>query len=84
LASSAKRRGKSTTIKLLMGLIFPTAGTARILGRPDQRREMHKDIGYLPEQAVLLRYLTASGVLGLFCQIHDLTAADRKERVSGC
>src|SRR6059036_3890273 len=73
--------GKSTTIKLLMGLIFPTAGTARILGRPISDVEMHKDIGYLPEQPYFYDYLTAAEVLDYFARFHDLTAADRKERV---
>ncbi len=73
--------GKSTTIKLLMGLIFPTAGGARILGRPISDVGMHKDIGYLPEQPYFYDYLTAAEVLDYFARFHDLTAADRKERV---
>ncbi len=73
--------GKSTTIKLLMGLIFPTAGSARILGRPISDVEMHKDIGYLPEQPYFYDYLTAAEVLDYFARFHDLRAADRKERV---
>jgi len=73
--------GKSTTIKLLMGLIFPTAGTARILGKPISDVGMHKDIGYLPEQPYFYDYLTAAEVLDYFARFHDLTAADRKERV---
>src|SRR5436309_6115502 len=73
--------GKSTTIKLLMRLIFPTAGSARILGRPISDVEMHKDIGYLPEQPYFYDYLTAAEVLDYFARFHNLTAADRKERV---
>jgi len=73
--------GKSTTIKLLMRLIFPTAGTARILGRPISDIGMHKDIGYLPEQPYFYDYLTAAEVLDYFARFHDLSAADRHERV---
>src|SRR6266404_4068281 len=73
--------GKSTTIKLLMSLIFPTAGTARILGKPISDVGMHKDIGYLPEQPYFYDYLTAAEVLDYFARFHDLTAADRKDRV---
>src|SRR5438132_10090313 len=73
--------GKSTAIKLLMGLIFPTAGTARILGRPISDVRMHRDIGYLPEQPYFYDYLTAAEVLDYFARFHDLTAADRKDRV---
>lgn len=74
--------GKSTTIKLLVGLIFPEAGTARILGKPITDIEMHRDIGYLPEQPYFYDYLTATEVLDYFARFHDLTAADRKERVA--
>src|SRR5213594_2427233 len=73
--------GKSTTIKLLMSLIFPTAGSARMLGKPVSDIEMHRDIGYLPEQPYFYDYLTASELLDYFARIHDLTAAERKERV---
>lgn len=73
--------GKSTTIKLLMGLIFPTAGSARILGKPISDVEMHRDIGYLPEQPYFYDYLTAAELLDYFARFHDLAAADRKERV---
>src|SRR6266487_1447839 len=73
--------GKSTTIKLLMGLIFPTAGSARILGKPISDVEMHRDVGYLPEQPYFYDYLTAAELLDYFARFHDLTAADRRERV---
>src|SRR6202451_3389693 len=74
--------GKSTTIKLLVGLIFPTAGSARILGRPSSDIEMHRDIGYLPEQPYFYDYLTAAELLDYFARFHDLTAAERRERVA--
>jgi ABC-2 type transport system ATP-binding protein len=73
--------GKSTTIKLLVGLIFPTAGTARILGKPISDVEMHRDIGYLPEQPYFYDYLTAAELLDYFARIHELSASDRRERV---
>ena len=73
--------GKSTTIKLLVGLIFPTSGTARILGKPISDIEMHRDIGYMPEQPYFYDYLTAAELLDYFARFHDLTAADRRERV---
>ena len=74
--------GKSTTIKLLVGLIFPDAGSACILGKPISDIEMHRDIGYLPEQPYFYDYLTAAEVLDYFARFHDLTATDRVERVA--
>src|SRR5882724_8768846 len=73
--------GKSTTIKLLMRLIFPTAGTARILGKSIDDVSMHGSIGYLPEQPYFYEYLTAYEVLDYFAKFHGLTANDRKARV---
>jgi ABC-2 type transport system ATP-binding protein len=73
--------GKSTTIKLLMRLIFPTAGSARILGKPISDIAMHRDIGYLPEQPYFYDYLTGAEALDYFARFHDFTAAQRRERV---
>jgi len=73
--------GKSTTIKLLLRLIFPTAGSARILGKPIGDIDMHRDIGYLPEQPYFYDYLTAEELLDYLARFHDLTAADRKARI---
>jgi ABC-2 type transport system ATP-binding protein len=73
--------GKSTTIKLLMRLIFPTAGSARILGKPINDISMHRYIGYLPEQPYFYDYLTAAEVLDYFARFHDFGANERRERV---
>src|SRR5579863_3174112 len=73
--------GKSTTIKLLVGLIFPEAGTARILGKPISDIEMHRNIGYLPEQPYFYDYLTAAEVLDYFARFHDLSSSERGDRV---
>src|ERR1700676_2681791 len=73
--------GKSTTIKLLMRLIFPTGGSAGIVGKPISDIEMHRDIGYLPEQPYFYDYLTAAELLDYFARFHDFTAAERRERV---
>src|SRR5881394_1818524 len=74
--------GKSTTIKLLMRLIFPTAGSARILGKPISDVEMHREIGYLPEQPYFYDHLTAAEVLDYFAQFYGMKAAERKDRVA--
>jgi len=73
--------GKSTTIKLLMRLIFPTAGTARILGKSIDDVTMHASIGYLPEQPYFYDYLTAYEVLDYFARFHNLKANERALRV---
>jgi len=70
-----------STIKLLMRLIFPTAGKRANPCKPISDVEMARAIGYLPEQPYFYDYLTAAELLDYFARFHDLTAADRKERV---
>jgi ABC-2 type transport system ATP-binding protein len=55
--------GKSTTIKLLMNLLHPTSGSARILGQPVEAVSMHQFIGYLPENPYFYDYLTPRELL---------------------
>ena len=74
--------GKSTTIKLLVGLIFPDAGSARILGKSITDIEMHRDIGYLPEQPYFYDYLTARELLDYYARLFGYSAADRRQRVT--
>jgi ABC-2 type transport system ATP-binding protein len=58
--------GKTTTFKVLMRMIRPVAGTARILGRPLDDLSMRARIGYLPEQPYFYDYLTAREFL-VYC-----------------
>ncbi|HTS13845.1 MAG TPA: ABC transporter ATP-binding protein [Candidatus Limnocylindrales bacterium] len=74
--------GKTTTLKLLMGLIFPTAGTARILGRSIDDVEMHREIGYLPEQPYFYDHLTARELLDYYARFAAYRRAERDERVA--
>ncbi|MEP7118312.1 MAG: ABC transporter ATP-binding protein [Acidobacteriota bacterium] len=75
--------GKSTAIKLLMQLIFPTSGTAQILGRPVGDVEVRRRIGFLPENPAFYDYLTAEELLTYFASLFDVPAAERAARVAG-
>jgi ABC-2 type transport system ATP-binding protein len=55
--------GKTTTLKLLCRLIFPTKGSATILGRPIQDASTHSRIGYLPENPYFYDYLSGRELL---------------------
>ena len=76
----ANGAGKTTTLKLLMRLIFPTAGSARILGHDIQNVRIHQRIGYLPENPYFYDYLTAREFLDYCAQLFGLGAAERKKR----
>jgi ABC-2 type transport system ATP-binding protein len=73
----ANGAGKTTTLKLLMRLIYPTAGTARILNRDISDVAMHARIGYLPENPYFYDYLTAREFL-IYCG--ELFGQDRNTR----
>src|SRR5215204_7562213 len=78
----ANGAGKTTTLKLLMRLIFPTAGSARILGHDIQDVSMHQRIGYLPENPYFYDYLTAREFLDYCAEIFGFPAAERKRRAA--
>jgi ABC-2 type transport system ATP-binding protein len=72
--------GKTTTLKLLLGLLFPTEGEVRILGRPAQDVEKNERIGYLPEESYLYRFLNADETLDFYGRLFKMTPAQRKQR----
>ena len=76
----ANGAGKTTTLKLLMRLIFPTAGRASILGQDISDISMHQRIGYLPENPYFYDYLTPREFLDYSGQLFGLDSATRKRR----
>src|SRR5436853_4754252 len=49
--------GKTTTIKLLLGLLFPTDGDAFVFGEPAAQVKKNECIGYLPEESYRCKFL---------------------------
>jgi ABC-2 type transport system ATP-binding protein len=76
----ANGAGKTTTLKLLMSLIFPTAGSARVLGSDIADVSMHSRIGYLPENPYFYDYLTALEFLNYCGQIFGFPKSARNLR----
>jgi ABC-2 type transport system ATP-binding protein len=72
--------GKTTTIKLLMSIIFPTAGSARILGKDIGDVSMRQQIGYCPESPYFYDYLKPTELMDYFGQIFGLDSPTRKKR----
>ncbi len=70
--------GKTTTIKLLLGLLFPTSGEALVLGRPATDVAKNERIGYLPEESYLYRFLNAEETLDFYGRLFDMPAKVRK------
>src|SRR3954470_3757131 len=72
--------GKTTTLKLLMRLVYPTAGRAEILGRPVGDVGVKRRIGYLPENPYFYDYLTAEELLVYFAALLGVPSSDRRAR----
>ena len=73
--------GKTTAIKCLLGLLFPTSGRVVIGGRVMPNREAMSRLGYLPEVPAGYRDLTAREVLDLYGRLSGVDAAARAERI---
>ena len=73
--------GKSTTVKMLLGLLYPTGGKLTVFGRSPRAVETKKEIGYLPEESYLYKFLTAEETLNFFGSLFNLSAEDRKQRI---
>src|ERR671933_52570 len=76
----ANGAGKTTTLKLLMRLIYPTAGRARILERDISDVQMHARIGYLPENPYFYDYLTAREFMDYCAELFGYHRRERKRR----
>jgi len=72
--------GKTTTLKLLMGLLHADAGSAAILGVDWRARSWRFRIGYQPENPYLYDYLTAREYLDYVGRLFGIGKAERRRR----
>jgi ABC-2 type transport system ATP-binding protein len=75
--------GKTTAVKLLLGLTRPTGGEAWVLGRRAGDRETRARVGYLPELFRYQGWLRAREVLALHCRLAGIPSADWPVQISG-
>ncbi|MBM81055.1 MAG: multidrug ABC transporter ATP-binding protein [Planctomycetaceae bacterium] len=73
--------GKTTTLKLLLGLLFPTEGELKIFGKPATNVEKNERIGYLPEESYLYRFLNAEETLDFYSRLFKGSSAERQKRI---
>ena len=72
--------GKTTTIKMLLGLLHPTKGHALVLGGDGTNPKISARIGFLPEESYLYRFLNARETLGFYGRLFGLDSKTREMR----
>src|SRR5205823_1930571 len=76
--------GKTTTIKMLITLLIPTSGTARVLGLDvvKDAREVRKQIGYVfGGEKGLYERLSALDNLRYFAELYAVPPREQKQRI---
>ncbi len=74
--------GKTTTLKLLLGLLFPTSGDIFVLGKPATDVAKNGLIGYLPEESYLYKFLNAEETLDFYGRLFNMSGAVRRQRIA--
>ncbi len=73
--------GKTTTMKLLLGIMFPTDGRVEVFGKSPRDVEIKKDVGFMPEESYLYRFLNANETLSFYGNLMGLDRRTRKKRI---
>ncbi len=73
--------GKTTTLKILLGLLHPTKGRAFVLGGQGNDPKINARIGFLPEESYLYRFLSARETLDFYGRLFGLDRQVRKRRI---
>ncbi|MHC5067263.1 MAG: ABC transporter ATP-binding protein [Planctomycetota bacterium] len=73
--------GKTTTIKLLLGLIRPSAGDAFVFASDPGDRAVKHRLGYLPEETYLYKFLDAEETLAFYGRLFGMRGRDLDRRI---
>src|ERR1700760_1162306 len=63
--------GKTPTLRMILGLISPSAGKVEVLGQP-QGAKLRAKIGFLPEERGLYRRMTAVNAIAFFASLKGM------------
>jgi len=73
--------GKTTTLKILLGLIFPTSGSASIFGRTIADLAVRERIGFLPEDAYLYDCFSGEELIDFYAGLFGYSRKKRRQLV---
>lgn len=80
----ANGAGKSTLIKGLLGLLQPTSGSAKVLGKTvaDRAPEIRELVGYMPESETIPGAVSASDFVGHMAEMSGLPRRAARQRAN--
>ncbi|MFT4900857.1 MAG: ABC-2 type transport system ATP-binding protein [Lentimonas sp.] len=61
--------GKSTTIKIILGLLQPSSGQCELYGLPSDRVSARRSVGFLPEAPYFYRYLSGRELVRFYARV---------------
>jgi len=73
--------GKSTTMKALLGLVVPTAGSCAIFGKDSLKVDSRDDVGFLPENPYFYKHLSGAETLRFYGKLCGLGGCQLRDRV---
>ena len=73
--------GKTTTLKLLLGLVFPTSGSGEIFGHPLGTLSCKERIGFVPEGPYFYDHLNAVELLRFYGSLFGMGGAELEDRI---
>jgi ABC-2 type transport system ATP-binding protein len=73
--------GKTTTLKMLLGLLYPTRGKTVVLGGDSTDPKISARIGFMPEESYLYKYLNPRETLNFYGRLFGLPSKVRKMRI---
>jgi ABC-2 type transport system ATP-binding protein len=71
--------GKTSSIRMMIGITVPDAGTVKLFGKPFERDSL-KRVGYLPEERGLYKKMNVLEQISFMGQLRGLTAAEAEKR----
>ena len=73
--------GKTTFLKLILGLAFPTSGKVIVLGNSPELLKVRRKIGYLPETPLFYDFLTPQQLLTFYASLSQVDMAGLSRRI---
>ena len=79
----ANGAGKTTSLKIIMDFIRPTSGEVHFSDLGSNRREIFKNIGFLPERPYFYQNLTGHEFLDFMGRLSELSRTDISAPLAG-